>query len=69
MHESAQGCMRGHLEHRSALQCQITSSNHCDVKGSRPRGKVGVSLGRFEYTEPPRITVTKGEAGPQGRLE
>jgi len=23
----------------------------------------------FESIEPPRITVTKGEAGPQGRLE
>ena len=40
-----------------------------DVGGRRPTGKVRVSLGRFEYTEPPRITVTKGEAGLQGRLE
>ena len=27
-----------------------------------------MSLGRFEYIEPPRITVTKGKAGLQGRL-
>ena len=27
-----------------------------------------MSLGRFEYTEPPRITVINGEAGLQGRL-
>ena len=44
------------------------SSRRCDVGGSWPTGKVRVSPARFEYTEPPRITVTKGEAGLQGRL-
>ena len=48
---------------------QQTSSNHCDEGGCRQRGKVRVSSGRFEYTEPPRITVTKGETGLQGTLE
>ena len=46
-----------------------TSSNHCDEWGYRHTGKVRVSLGRFDPTEPSRTTVTNGEAGLQGRLE
>jgi len=46
-----------------------TSSNHCDNGGSRPTGKVGVTLVRFDLTEPPRSTVMKGEAGLQRRFE
>ena len=46
-----------------------TFVNHCDVGGSRPTGKVCVTLGRFDLTEPPRTTVNKGDAGIQGRCE
>ena len=46
-----------------------TFSNNCDVRGSRPTGKVRVSLGRFDLTEPPRTTVTKRDAAIQGRFE
>ena len=34
-----------------------------------PTGKVWGSLGRFDLTEPPRTTVTKGDAGIQGRFK
>ena len=47
----------------------LTSSNHCDLGGSRPTGKVRVSLGRFDLTEPPRTTVMKGDAGIQRSLK
>ena len=43
-----------------AVRPHRTSSNHCDEGGCRHTGKDRVSSGRFEYTEPPRITVTKG---------
>ena len=39
-----------------------TSSNHCDEGVSRP-GKVQVSSGRFDHTEPPRTTVMGKQAG------
>ena len=43
-----------------AVRPHRTSSNHCDEGGGRHTGKDRVRSGRFEYTEPPRITVTKG---------
>ena len=46
-----------------------TTANNCDEGGCRPTGKVQVSLGKFEDTEPSRSTVTKGETGLQGTLE
>ena len=51
------------------VQLYRTFSNHCDLGGSRPTGKVRVSLGWFDLTEPPRNTVMKGDAGIQGRFE
>ena len=63
--------MQAYREGSSAfgeVRIQRTSSNHCEEEGSRATGKVRVSLGRFDYTEPPRITVKKGKAGLQGRV-
>ena len=51
-----------------AVRPHRTSSNHCDEGGSRATEKVRVSLGKFENTEPLRITVKKGEAGLQERF-
>ena len=62
--------MQAYREGSSAfgeVRIQRTSSNHCEEEGSRATGKVRVSLGRFDYTEPPRITMKKGKAGLQGR--
>ena len=46
-----------------------TSWNHCDERGGRPTGKVRVSSGWFDYTEPLRTTDMKGEAGLLGRFK
>ena len=54
--------------YRMATNNAITM-NHCDKWGSRPTGKVRVSSGRFDHTEPTRTTVMKGEAGLKGSLE
>ena len=63
--------MQAYREGSSAfgeVRIQRTSSKHCEEEGSRATGKVRVSLGRFDYTEPPRSTVKKGQAGLQGRV-
>ena len=51
-----------------AVRPHRTSWDHCDERGGRPTGKVRVSLGWFDYTEPLRTTVLKGEAGLLGRF-
>ena len=59
-----------------AVRPHRTNWNHCDEGGSWPEGKGRVSEGQvrvsswqFDHTEPPGTTVTKGEAGLQGRFE
>ena len=51
------------------VRIHLTSSNHCEEGESRATGNVRVSSERFDPTEPLRTTVTKGEAGLQGRFD
>ena len=43
------------------VQLPRTPSNHFDEGGSRPEGQFGVNSGRFDCTEPPRNTMTRGD--------
>ena len=60
---------RADLSEFVAVRPHQTSWNYCDERGGRPTWKARVSLEWFDYTEPLRTTVMKGEIGLLGRFE
>ena len=69
LHSSGKHAYREGSSEFGVVRPHRTSSNHCVQVGSMPAGKVQVSSGWFDLTEPPRTTVFKWEACLLGRFK